>query len=512
MQILDWAVLAAYGGVVLLIGVLTGRKHQTPEDLFLGGRRIPAWAALCSMVATELSAATFIGVPQLAYTGDWWYLQYAIGSLAARIVLATTLLSLYYRLRVVTVYGFLGHRFGRGAQLCSAWFFLVGRLFASGSRLFIAAVAFATVTGFSMEWSIVLAGSVAGVYTLFGGIRAVIWTDTLQGAVFLVAAATALVIVFGRLGAQSVLQAAGDADKTEVFQVPSLFMQGTSAGEVWGWLRQGWEGFKQNYLGDETPLFVAIGGGFFLTMATHGTDQDMVQRLLTTRSSAKGKLALIGSGLAAFPLVILFLLVGTALWAFYGKSGAFAGGYDIASAEKIFPVFILHEVPAGLRGLLFAGLFAAAMSSMDSALNSMATTWVVDIRGNPKDAVGSARRATVVFAVLLVGAAIALVSYKSAMKGSTGESLSLISLALSTMTIVYGGLLGAFMVGLLAPSRGTSRSVVLGMVAGGLVGAFLFLHVILFDLEKTLIAWSWWIPITSVVSFAVGASVPSRAR
>jgi SSS family transporter len=560
MHAVDWAIILAYGVVVAFIGLKVGRGHQSTEEFFLGGRRIPAWAALCSMVATELSAATFIAVPQNGYENAWWYLQYAIGSFIARVVLATWFLSLYYRLRLVTVYGFLRQRFGRRSELGSAWLFIGGRLVASGSRLFIAALAFATVTGFSVEMAILLAGTLAMAYTVWGGIRAVIWTDTLQGIVFLVAAATALCVIGTRVagGLPSAWETAFEAGRLRVFHFPDWLHAGTAAEDVWDWLARGLDHFYVSHIAGSTSFVVAVMGGLFLTLATHGTDQDMVQRLLTTRSSRRGGWALVGSGLVKLPLDALFLAVGTGLWVFYrSPQAAFDGSYDISDAERILPIFVMHEVPAGLRGLIFAGLFAAAMSSLDSALNSLATTWVVNIRPgrmDPRSQVVTTRWATLIFGMLLIGAAVGLVAYKSSIEAAeaaarlpameaalaefqrAGEDpataarriheatirmhaatdalgsgrLDLISLALSSMSVFYGGLLGAFLVGLCTVRRGTDRSVLAGMLLGSLAGILLFLHPTPLFLGKVVIAWPWWIPIGAAVSFIVGALSRSR--
>lgn len=485
----DWAVMGAYGALVLIIGWRVGRGHQSADELFLGGRRIPAWAAFCSMVATELSAATFIGVPHSGYLGAWFYLQFAFGSLLARIVLAGTFLALYYRMQVVTVYGFLMQRFGRGAELCASWFFLVGRLFASGTRLFIGALAFAVVTGLSTEWSIILAGLIASIYTISGGIRAVIWTDTLQGAVFIVAAVSALAMLAIKSdgGLPGIFEAGQAAGKTGIFHFPGL--------DLSGWLQS------------SNTFWIALLGGFFLTMATHGTDQDMVQRLLTTKSSRKGGWALVSSGLANFPLVLLFLFLGLGLWHFYRD---WQGPYSIDDHERIFPLFVFHEMPAGLRGLIFAGLFAAAMSSMDSSLNSLATTWMVDIRGGRGDArsrVAGTRRATLAFGLLEIAAALLAYRWYLHMREAGGK-LDLVELALSSMTIVYGGLLGAFLVGLSLPSRGTSGSVMAGMLASAAAGLGFAMQGLLFG--AVYVSWPWWIVFGTLISFAIGASVPAK--
>ena len=511
MHVLDWIVIGAYGAIVLWIGQRVGRNHQSSEELFLGGRRIPTWAALCSMVATELSAATFIGVPHAAYhSGSWAYLQYAFGSLLARIVLATWFISLYHRLKLVTVYGFLEQRFGRGSQLLSAWLFLVGRIFASGARLFMGALAFATATDMDMGPSILVAGGVAMIYTLSGGIRAVIFTDALQGAVFIIAAIASLIVLGmkGDGGIPGLLSQAADAHRTWVFSFPPLF-GGVSAESAWIFLGDHLGGFADRFLAFHggAPFIGALFGGFFLTMATHGTDQDMVQRLLTTKDGKRGGFALIASGVANFPLVLIFLTLGSALWAYYQSAPA----YDISDHKRIFAIFVMHEMPTGLRGLIFAGLFAAAMSSLDSALNSLATTWVVDIRRNQVktelEKVQSTRRATLAFGALIISAALICISWYRSLAGQ----VDLVGFALGSMTLVYGALLGAFLVALLTPGRGTNRSVIIGMVGGGIVGFALNLQPA-FGFTPAAFAWPWTIVLGTLVSFGIGVIPRSPGR
>jgi len=491
----DWVVIGLYGAIVLSVGLLTGRGRHTREDMFLGSRRIPAWAAFGSMIATEISAATFVAVPAMGFghrnDNGWWYLQFGLGSLCARIFLVYFFLRVFYDLGVVTVYQFLRSRFGRSVEVAAAWLFLGGRLLASGVRLFIASLAFATVTGYSIEVSIVASGGIASLYTLVGGIRAVIWTDVIQGSVFVIAAVATMIVLGISIegGWSEILSAASFEGKTQIFHFPELTSGGTSVVD----------GLKSVF-GQSHPLWIALLGGFFLTLATHGTDQDMVQRLLTTRDSSGGGAALIGSGIAAIPVAAVFLIIGTGLWYFYSPEGPFVvGSYAIEDRDRIFPIFILEEMPIGLRGLIFAGLFAAAMSSLDSALNSLATTWTIDVRHADTASVSEIRFATVVFAVLLIGAALGCVRYKAILDGT---SMSLVGIALASMTVLYGGLLGAFLVGLLT-SRGSTASMLTGMLVASLVGVMLLLQPVYLGGE-TVIAWPWWTIIGAVVSFAIG--------
>jgi len=489
---LDFVAIGLYATLVLAIGIRTGRGHQTSGDLMLGGRSLPVWAVLCSMVATELSAATFIGVPQAAYSGDWSYLQLAFGALLGKLVVATCIIPLYHRMRIVTVYGFLEHRFGPHVRRAGALAFVVGRVLASGVRLFIAALAFAAVSGLDIVWAIVATGVLAGLYTGVGGIRAVVWTDTIQAAVFLLCAAVLIASIAAQSpgGLGEILQWAAREDRARIFHTEPLF--------AW----------------NDSRLFgMALMGGFFLTLATHATDHDMVQRLLTTRDGRGGGIALAGSALLNFPITALFLAVGSGIAFSYVTPPA----YDIADARSIVPIFALHELAPGLRGLIFAGLFAAAMSSLDSAICALSTTWSVDVARRTRSEgrlVRRSRWASFCFASALVGAALAMAAYHGALSASAAESGSqatapgLVEFALSAMTILYGGLLGIFALGLLTQKRGSQASVLLGLGAGAATGLVLFLQPLW--LGEPLLAWPAFVPLGAAVAFAVAGS--QRAR
>jgi len=483
----DLGVMALYAAALLWIGRRASAGRLDASELMLGGRRLPAWAVLCSMVATELSAATFIGVPHAAYTGDWSYLQLAIGALLAKGVLAKWVIPLYHRSGIVTVYGFLAGRFGDRPRRVAALGFVGGRVLASGVRLFIAALALSAVSDVRIETAILCCGIVAGLYTVLGGIRAVIWTDVLQGALFVLAAAAILVVLAtqtdGGLGA--VFDWAGESGRRRVIYAEPLFS--LSDGRVFG---------------------VALLGGFFLTLATHATDHDMVQRLLTTRDARRASGALLGSALLNFPLSLTFLAIGTGLAHFYLTDP----GYAIEDHARILPLFALHELPAGLRGLVFAGLFAAAMSSLDSAICAIATTWVSDIRGSESAATDPARRmrvASIITSAILIAAALCMAAYHEALQRGAGARLSLVDFALSSMTVLYGALLGIFALGLLSRTRGSEASVITGAAVGALSGLALFLHPLLLDGPR--IAWSWWIPISASLTLVVAASRRTRA-
>jgi SSS family solute:Na+ symporter len=485
---LDWLVIAGYAVIVLALGAVVKRGHDSAADLLVGSRSVPVWAVLCSMVSTELSAATFLGVPDAAYLGDWSYLEFAFGALLGKLAVSVSVIPLAHRLGATSLYEVLGWRFGPRAQRAASASFIGGRLLASGVRLFIASLALSVATGSSVEVAIVVCGIIAGLYTRAGGIRSVIYTDALQGAVF-VAAAIALVVaavssVDG--GLSSVLSWAAEHGRTRIFVGPPWFS-----------------------LSDSRPFGTAIVGGFFLTLATHGTDADMVQRLLAARSGRLGGLALSGSALLNFPMTVLFLSVGTAIACLHAATA----GAETVEAGRIVPTFTLAVLPAGLRGLVFAGLAAAAMSSLDSAICAIAAAWCVDVAPHPdRDLAKRMRSASGAVCALLILSALGMAFYHAMVTSNTssGPTLNLVEFALSSMTILYGGLLGVFTVGVLTRDAGSEHSAIRGLVLGAIVGFALFLHPVLLD--RTVLAWTWWIPLSATVSAAATFAGKSARR
>jgi SSS family transporter len=482
---LDWIGIAAYATAVLAVGRLAARSEGASPDHRLAGRSLPTWLVLLSLIATELSAATFIGVPHASYTGDWSYLQLALGALAAKLVLAARVIPAYHRAGVVTVYGFLRERFGARTHRAAAICFVVGRTLASGARLFIAALAFAVAAQVDIALAITACALAAGLYTRWGGLRAVVWTDALQAAVFVTAAITALLVLAET--APGGLVALADWARTHA-RARILHT------DPWISLASG------------APIASAAIAGFFLTLATHATDHDMVQRLLAARDGVRGGRALWLSAAINFPMTALFLSIGTAL-AFHHATGT--PGYDVGDARQVFALFALHELPDGLRGLVFAGLFAAGMSSLDSAICAIAATWVTDI--SPEELAPSTtarmRRVSAWTCVALAGAALSMATYQEALAARGGSLPSLVEFALSAMSIVYGGLLGVFAVGFLWPSRGGDRAAVTGLGLGAAIGLALFLQPLLGG--DPWLAWGYRIPLAAAISAAV---VAARAR
>ncbi len=457
--------------VVYLVGVTVwgawlGRGQTGGRDYFLGNRELPWGAVMLSVVATETSTLTFLSIPGVAYFGTLVFLQLTFGYLAGRIVVAIFLLPAYYGGELSTAYEVLAERFGLAARRFASAIFMVTRLLADSVRLFATAIPLALVTGWDYPVSIAVIGVLTVVYTYFGGIKAVIWVDALQMGLYLVGAVIAMVALQGLVpgGWSSIFAEAGQAGKLAVVD-PSFDVS------------------------VPYTLWAGVLGGGFLTMASHGTDQLIVQRLLTCRDLVAARKALVGSGVVVMGQFLIFLLVGLGLWGYYG-------GRPFDTGDEIFPRFIVEVLPSGVSGLLIAGVFAAAMSSLSSSVNSLASATAYDFWapwvGAEEDESRTLRAGkffTLVWAALLVGGAVLFIPL------STGTTAVEVALAIASM--VYGGLLGAFVLALRS-SRADGRSMIAGMVAGiGVVTA-------IWVFAGTLVAWPWFVPIGTAVTVMVG--------
>lgn len=484
----DWAVLALYFVVVAALGGWVGRDQKDTDDYLLGGRAIPWWAALLSLVATEISAATFLGAPEQGYRRNLTYLQFAMGGIAARCFLANYFISVYYRAGVTTVYEFLKTRFGSGTQQTTAALFLFGRILADGSRLFIAAITIEVITGFPISWSIVILTVTTVCYTASGGIKAVIWTDVLQ-AFILVGAGVVLFIALYLdcgLSLSEIVQQLQASDKLKVLE------------------------FSGDPVTDQYHFLPAVIGGFFLTMATHGTDHDMVQRLLTCRDDAGSRRSTWMSGFVGISVTILFLMIGLLL--FLQVENSQPGSPLSEKARELAERgnnghYLLYyakaSLPQGVFGLVIAGILAAAMSSLSSAFNAMTATFISDFyrpmthQRSPHRELIVSRLVTVVCSLLIAGLALLVAYYNQA-----HPEVDLLSLALGVMTFFYGGLLGIFLVALFSRDRGRTSS--------NLAAAILSTVAVILLKSYTNVAWPWFIVIGTTVSVLVSASLPTR--
>ncbi len=502
---LDWVVILIYAGVVIAFGFLAGKKESTTEDYFLGGRKMPWFSVMISIYATSLSALTFIGVPGAAFEGDFVYLQLAIGDLVGRVLVSTLLLSAYYKSRVTTIYEFLGKRFGPRSRDAGTGFFMFTRLLASGVRLAGCAIALSVVFDIPLNSAIILIAVVAFIYTTLGGIKAVIWTDALQFFLLLGGAIVTLFFIWSAMpgGFSEFFKIGSEFGKFKVFHVSAS------------------PSHPEFFLNFNNPNALAAGllFGCFTTFAVLGTDQDLVQRMLTCDHVRKGQKALLWTAALNFPITLLFLGVGAALFAFYKVTPDAAVDAFIAThhTDYIFPHFIKTVLTPGLRGLLIAALLAAAMSSLDSALNALSSTFYIDIykryirpETTEKYAVTISRYSVIVFAAVL-----ALVAMQC------GRTESVLWLGFKIFGYTYGAMIGVFLIAVLTDRRGNDIANVVIMVTSVLVVLFLTADSIgpLQEVRSTIlsplgiekISWKWSIIIGSIWTFGIGVIFSKRS-
>ncbi len=486
---LDWTVIGSYFGGLLAIGwffrseaVEGGTDGAgSRESFFLGGRQMPWVAVLVSVIATEISAVTFLGVPSVAFAGDFGYLQFGLGSLVARFVVAWLFLPAYYRYRCATPYEWLEVRFDREARRSGAVFFLISRLNASAVRLLLAAMGVGFLLGWSVPAAILLFCGLAMVYTAAGGLRTVIYTDALQAAVFVGGGVAVLGFLVGEMGSPGEWNQAVEAEKFRVFHF------GTTGEGLFGWLN------------DSAWFWIAFVNGLFMTVAALGCDQDLTQRLLACRNLGDARKSVILSGMLGIPVAGLFLLIGSGLYQWYG------GISPTGEGDREFAWFILNELPAGLRGFLVAGIFAAAMSSLDSAMNALSSSLMQDFGkvrgvdagegGDEAEAGGGLLRRS---RLSVVGATVGLGVLAFAFYGYQewrGENLVWLGFRVAGITL--GPLLGVFVIGFGIQKRIAGRTVRNALLLGGGLGA---VCLGLIETGVLPVAWSWVVVLGAMVS------------
>ena len=486
---LDLAVIGLYFAATLGIGLWSTRRQETAGDYFLGARNLPAWAVLLSIVATETSALTVISVPGIGARGSLVFLQLAFGYLVGRIVVAGWLLPGYFRGEQETAYARLETRFGPGTRRLVSVVFLVTRFLGDGVRIYAGAIPLALVTGWSIPLSILAMGGVTLVYTWFGGLKAVVWADVVQLAVYVAGGVAALLIAWQLAGGADV--ALGTAAAAGKLRLIDLSVD----------------------LSSTYTLLGGLVGGAMLSAASHGTDQLIVQRLLATRSLKDARVALIGSGVVVIAQFLLFLLVGSAIWAAHLAPAGLP-------ADQIFPRFIVEQLPAGLAGLVVAGILAAAMSTISSSINALASSMTHDLyagwtgRRDPAHLLVVGRIFSAVWGIGLIGGALFFQRY------AAGNDTPVVVLALSIASITYGALLGTFLLATRWP-RARGRDVV-GAV---LVTVVAMLNVVFarplagmaaLDWLRPVgrLAWPWYVPLGTVLAVGTGVALsylPDRA-
>ncbi len=472
------------------VGLWVSRHQTTAGDYFLGARDLPAWAILFSIVATETSAVTVISVPGLGARGNLTFLQLAFGYLVGRIAVARWLLPGYFRGQQDTAYARLETRFGINTRRLASVVFLVTRALGDAVRVYASAIPLALITGWSIPIAIGSVGVITLVYTWFGGFKAVVWTDVMQMAVYITGGVAALFIAWSLSGgAGNALMAASSAGKLKLID-PTI-----------------------NFTTTYTLLGGLIGGGL-LACASHGTDHLIVQRLLGAGSLRSARIALIGSGVVVIFQFLLFLLIGSAIWA-----AGFAP--DGILADQIFPRFVIDHLPTGLAGLVIAGILAAAMGTHSSAINSLASSVTHDLyagwtgKKDPVHLLHIGRRFSATWGVILILLALFFDSY------ARQAETPVVVLALSIASVTGGGLLGTYILAGRWP-RATGRDAI-----GALLLTVSVMLVVIFARRLATspglewltpvgqLAWPWYVPLGTLITLLGGVTlslIPHGAR
>ena len=463
----DYAIMGAAVIALFLISYFKGRGETDTQDYFLGKRKTPVWVGTLSFVATEISAMTIVGIPPIGFTENWQYLQFFIGSATSRILIAFFFIPAFYRFNCTTIYEFLKHRFGAQTQYAGSAFFFVTRLFASGVRLYAASLAVSVIMGWPLGYTIGFFTAVSIIFIGFGGIKAVLWTGTFETVVFYLAggavAGWLLLHIDGGLG--GAWQLASEAGKLSVFNV--------------GW------GMK-----DPNVLWAAVLNGIFGSMAAFGTDQELMQRLLTLETRKESQQTIVATIFASLPLTALYLGIGTLLFVFYKQHPALPLP---ANADKILSHFTVHVLPAGLKGLV---LTAVVLASIDSPLSSLSSSFITDIyrplikkTAEERHYLFASRVSVVCFGLLLAGIAWLCAA-------GSGRMLWL---AFKVNGVTAGSLLGVFLLGLLTKRAGNRGNVAAMLISAALAGFTLYLSE-----QGYPIGWSWIVVIGTVSTFSLG--------
>jgi len=464
---IDFAIILVYLSGITLFGVRFRRSQHSLRDYFLGGRSAPWWAIASSLVATETSTLTIIGTPAIAYDGNLGFLQLVLGYLVARVILCVVIVPQYFQGEFYTAYQLLEKRFGTRMKRCAAIVFMVTRTLAEGVRIAAIGKVVSVAFGTGERSSIAIVAALTIVYTFEGGMRAVIWTDVVQLALYLTGSFAAFFLLLHRIpgGWPTVVRvAAATGDKLRIFDFTYSLTRSYTF----------WSG---------------ILGGTFLTMASHGTDQTMVQRLLAARNESDGKKALLASGILIFVQFALFLVLGVMLFVYAQHAGLPVPAGD---SDRIFPEFIVREMPMGMTGFVLASIFAVAMSNASGSLNSLASSSMIDLGGD-RDARTSgqqlrrSRYMTLTWGLVL--GALGLARWGHVLEAG-----------LTVASITYGGLLGVFLLGSWN-RRANQTGALVGLLAGiaSMIAVWRF----------TPLAFTWYVLVGTLIAFSVGSVASS---
>ncbi len=468
---LDLAVLIAYLAGITYFGVRFRRGQRNIGDYFLGGRTAPWWALSLSIVATETSTLTIIGTPALAYAGNLAFLQLVLGYIVGRVILAVAFIPRFFRGEYYTAYQLIESRFGTKAKSAAALTFLVTRALAEGVRIAAVAVVVSVAFGTGPRVSVALILLLTLFYTWEGGMKAVIWTDVIQTAIYLGGSAVAFILLLHKIHggwAQVSSVAAVAGGKLRIWDFHFSFREAAHTYTFWS----------------------GVIGGTFLTMASHGTDQTIVQRLLASKSKGQAQAALLGSAVLVFIQFSLFLVLGVMLYTFNGAPHITPG----QSYDTVFPTFIVTQMPAGLRGLVLAAIFAVAMSNASGSLNSMAASSVVDFDVLHGGASGAAARDPA--RLLRISRWMTLVWGAVLLVLGTLRWGPLLEAGLSIASVTFGGLLGLFLLSFYNP-RANANGAMAGMAIGLASMVYITLH--------TKLVFTWYVLAGTLITLLAGS-------
>jgi SSS family transporter len=464
---IDYIIIGFYLVGIAVYGIISGGKQKTVKDYFLGSTRVPWWAVCFSIVAAETSTLTFISIPGLAYAANLNFMQVTFGYLIGRIVVAYVFLPAYSKGELTTAYSYLENRFGTKTRSFASIVFLFTRTAADGVRLFATAIPLKLMLDISYPLAIFIVALFSFIYTYTGGVKGIIWVDVIQMFIYLggaiIAAFFLVYLIPG--GISTIMSTASAGGKFEIFNFG--FENGIS-----GFFQQ-----PYTFLG-------GIIGGAFLSMASHGTDQLIVQRLLTTKDLKESQKAIIGSGVIVIIQFFIFLIVGVMLYVYFGPTGM--------KTDEIFPFFIIKVLPPGIKGIIIAGLFAAAMSTLAGSMSSLSSSTMLDLylplTRKHRDELSNlriSRYITIFWASMLIIAAILFMN----------SSQAVVELALSISSFTYGGLLGTFLLGILN-KKARQEDALAAFVAG------IFIMITVISLK--IAAWTWFTLIGVAATLIVG--------
>ena len=452
MHWIDTSIIVLFLFSLMAFGWWQSRLNTTMTDYFLGGKTIPWGVAMFSIVATETSVLTFISIPGIAYRGNWLFLQLAIGYIIGRILVSIFLLPKYFSSGVTSIYEVLGNKFGSQIQKVASGVFLVTRILADGIRYLATAVIVQVVTGWSLPVAVLVIGCVTLVYSLLGGIRTIVWIDSFQFVLYLAGGLISIFYIFTNMGIP-IREALSDLNQMGKLQILN---------------------FSGDFIHDPFIFISAVVGGMFLSFASHGADYMMVQRVLGTKDLASGRKAMIGSGFFVLLQFAIFLLAGSLIY-------IYLGGAPI-DKDREFSTFIIDHLPIGVKGLLLAGILSAAMSTLSSSINSLASSTISDWFGGKAD-LKKSRIISGIWALILIGIALLF---------DEGDT-AIVILGLQIASFTYGGLLGLFILSKMKRDF-HATSLIMGLIASLLI---------VFYLKQMGFAWTWFVGISVMVNISI---------